>query len=49
MHDEQTFAEIAAALGVPLGTILTRMRLATNKLRKSLQRSDNDEATGELR
>ena len=49
MHDEQTFAEIAAELGVPLGTVLTRMRLATEKLRKSLQRSGNDEASGEIR
>ena len=49
MHDEQTFAEIAAELGVPLGTVLTRMRLATEKLRKALQRSANDEASGEYR
>jgi RNA polymerase sigma factor (sigma-70 family) len=38
MHDDQTFAEIAAELGLPLGTVLTRMRLATEKLRKALQR-----------
>jgi RNA polymerase sigma factor (sigma-70 family) len=49
MHDEQTFAEIAAELGIPLGTVLTRMRLATEKLRKALQRSGNDEASGEER
>jgi len=49
MHEEQTFAEIAAELGVPLGTVLTRMRLATEKLRKALQRSGNDEASGEER
>jgi RNA polymerase sigma-70 factor (ECF subfamily) len=39
MHQEQTFAEIAGDLGVPLGTVLTRMRLAMDKLRKALQRS----------
>jgi len=49
MHDEQTFAEIATELGVPLGTVLTRMRLATDKLRKALQRSGSDEASGEQR
>ncbi len=38
MNAEQTFAEIAAELGLPLGTVLTRMRLATEKLRKALQR-----------
>ena len=32
----QTFVEIAADLGVPLGTVLTRMRLALEKLQKSL-------------
>jgi RNA polymerase sigma factor (sigma-70 family) len=37
MHEEQTFAEIAADLGVPLGTVLTRMRLAVEKLRKALK------------
>jgi RNA polymerase sigma-70 factor (ECF subfamily) len=32
----QTFAAIAAELGLPLGTVLTRMRLALAKLRRSL-------------
>jgi len=32
----QTFAAIAAELGLPLGTVLTRMRLALVKLRHSL-------------
>ena len=32
----QTFAAIAAELGLPLGTVLTRMRLALAKLRHSL-------------
>ena len=39
MHHEQTFAEIAADLGLPLGTVLTRMRLAMEKLRKALPHS----------
>ena len=37
MHDDETFAEIAADLGVPLGTVLTRMRLALEKLRKAFK------------
>ncbi|WP_197453343.1 RNA polymerase sigma factor [Caulifigura coniformis] len=49
MHQEQTFAEIAADLGVPLGTVLTRMRLATDKLRKALQRTDSHHGGGEER
>ena len=36
IHGEQTFAEIAAELGIPLGTVLTRMRLALGKLRTAL-------------
>lgn len=36
IHQNQTFAEIAAALGVPLGTVLTRMRLALQKLQQKL-------------
>lgn len=33
IHEEKTFAAIAAELQVPLGTVLTRMRLAIQKLR----------------
>ena len=33
IHGEQTFAEIASELQVPLGTVLTRMRLALGKLK----------------
>lgn len=36
-HDE-TFAMIAEQLGVPLGTVLTRMRLALQKLQRNLSR-----------
>ena len=32
LHEDKTFAEIAAATGSPLGTVLTRMRLATKRL-----------------
>lgn len=32
----ETFAEIAAELGLPLGTVLTRMRLALKKLQQEL-------------
>ena len=42
IHGEQTFAEIAAELGIPLGTVLTRMRLALGKLRAAL----GDEGVG---
>jgi RNA polymerase sigma-70 factor, ECF subfamily len=37
MFREQKFAEIAAELDLPLGTVLTRMRLALARLRKSLK------------
>ena len=37
IDSDQTFAEIAAELGVPLGTVLTRMRLALGKLRLALR------------
>ena len=32
IYDDKTFAQIAAELGLPLGTVLTRMRLALKKL-----------------
>lgn len=38
MHHDETFAQIAADLKVPLGTVLTRMRLALQKLQKLLGR-----------
>ena len=36
---ERTFAEIAAEAGLPLGTVLTRMRLALGKLEQALKDS----------
>lgn len=36
IHDEATFAEISQITGTPLGTVLTRMRLAVERLRKRL-------------
>jgi RNA polymerase sigma-70 factor (ECF subfamily) len=40
IYEEKTFAEIAAELGLPLGTVLTRMRLALGRLRRSLDAGD---------
>lgn len=42
MADELTFAEIAKALNLPLGTVLTRMRLAIQKLKIRLQQYDSE-------
>jgi RNA polymerase sigma-70 factor, ECF subfamily len=36
LHEEKTFATIASELGVPLGTVLSRMRAALQKLRQRL-------------
>lgn len=36
MYDQQKFAEIAAELKLPLGTVLSRMQLAIKKLRLAL-------------
>lgn len=36
IEHNQTFAAIAAELGVPIGTVLTRMRLALRKLQQQL-------------
>jgi RNA polymerase sigma factor (sigma-70 family) len=38
IYEDQTFAAIARQLGVPLGTVLTRMQLALRKLRTRLGR-----------
>ena len=39
IYDELTFAAIAEQLGLPLGTVLTRMRLALKKLNQRLDRN----------
>ncbi|MCA9247413.1 MAG: hypothetical protein KDA42_09870, partial [Planctomycetales bacterium] len=36
IYEEKKFAEIAAELELPLGTVLTRMRLALKKLEAAL-------------
>src|SRR5262249_35592593 len=36
-YDEQSHARIASELGVPLGTVKSRIRLAVNRLRRLLQ------------
>ena len=40
MYEDKTFAQIAGEQGVPLGTVLTRMRLALEKLRGLLRAGD---------
>jgi RNA polymerase sigma factor (sigma-70 family) len=40
VYDDKTFAQIARESGLPLGTVLTRMRLALNKLRDALRADD---------
>lgn len=37
VYDEKTFAEIAGEFGLPLGTVLTRMRRALEKLRRQMK------------
>lgn len=37
IYEEKTFAEIAERLQAPLGTVLTRMRLATKRLAEALR------------
>lgn len=39
MYEDKTFAVIAQELNVPLGTVLTRMRLAMEKLQKWWERA----------
>lgn len=41
IYDEKTFAVIADELQVPLGTVLTRMRLALKKLARSFDAEDS--------
>jgi RNA polymerase sigma-70 factor (ECF subfamily) len=40
MYEDKTFAEIADEFGLPVGTVLTRMRLALQKLRRTLRPGD---------
>jgi RNA polymerase sigma-70 factor (ECF subfamily) len=40
MYEDKTFAEIAEECGLPLGTVVTRMRLALEKLRRTLRTGD---------
>lgn len=40
IHEDKTFATIAAELGLPLGTVLSRMQLALRKLRQTLGTED---------
>jgi RNA polymerase sigma-70 factor (ECF subfamily) len=40
MDEGRSFADIARTIGAPLGTVLTRMRLALEKLRASLNERD---------
>jgi RNA polymerase sigma-70 factor (ECF subfamily) len=43
VYDDKTFAEIARESGLPLGTVLTRMRLALARLRDALRATDDHE------
>jgi RNA polymerase sigma-70 factor (ECF subfamily) len=47
VYDDKTFAQIAREHGLPLGTVLTRMRLALNKLRGALRSNDETETEAE--
>ena len=40
IYEDKTFAEIAAKLNVPLGTVVTRMRAALQKLNRELKEPD---------
>ena len=37
VYEEKTFAEIAGEFGLPLGTVLTRMRRALEKMRRTMR------------
>lgn len=41
IYEDKTFAEIAQQLNIPIGTALSRMRLALERLRASSDGSDN--------
>ena len=40
VYEDKTFAQIAAEMRLPLGTVLTHMRRALEKLRLKLKRND---------
>jgi RNA polymerase sigma factor (sigma-70 family) len=40
IYEDKTFAEIAGEFGLPLGTVLTRMRRALEKMRRSMSPGD---------
>jgi len=40
IYEDKTFAEIAGEFGLPLGTVLTRMRRALEKLRRTMRPGD---------
>jgi RNA polymerase sigma-70 factor (ECF subfamily) len=40
VYQDRTFAQIAAEMGLPLGTVLTHMRRALDQLRRKLKRDD---------
>jgi RNA polymerase sigma factor (sigma-70 family) len=42
IYEEKTFAEIASELSAPLGTVLTRMRLAMKKLSREIRKTTSD-------
>jgi RNA polymerase sigma-70 factor, ECF subfamily len=39
-NGEMTYEEIAVAVGIPLGTVKTRMRMALGKLREAMALED---------
>lgn len=43
IYEEKTFAAIAEEIGAPLGTVLTRMRLALKKLHREFDSSESGE------
>jgi len=40
VYEEKSFAEIAGEFGLPLGTVLTRMRRALEKMRRTMRSGD---------
>ena len=41
IYEEKTFAVIAEELSIPLGTVLTRMRLALKRLSRQIRGTGN--------